>query len=147
MIWESGYWKQPADRLEHLKTVSESPLISRMPSTGSFWPRAVLKRLTVHMLQTPLAAPNHPERPRISCMASQHSTQSIHPPHYTALTHSPHHPLKRLFLRLNKRQQLPRSHRFQGMPRVGANDQTGNQPQLRSEERRVGKECRSRWSP
>ena len=31
-----------------------------------------------------------------------------------------------------------------GQPGVGGR---GNQPQPRSEERRVGKECRSRWSP
>ena len=34
-----------------------------------------------------------------------------------------------------------------GNPIIGATVIAKNQPGLRSEERRVGKECRSRWSP
>src|SRR5256885_5417703 len=51
--------------------------------------------------------------------------------------------------RLRREQQLPRS--SGGLPRaqgrIDARERRSRGGHLRSEERRVGKECRSRWSP
>src|SRR2546426_11229816 len=44
-------------------------------------------------------------------------------------------------------QGTPQTHCAPARPAISLVELTGGEPLLRSEERRVGKECRSRWSP